>query len=113
MCVCVYGCVCVGISSSVCAEPWLIPADDPLVLVTSFERSLSITGTKRIVDQLTEGAALYWCFGLLLRYCLGFLFLDKFHQFGYLLAKHHVDFLQVALTKRLELREICILEHLL
>ena len=55
---CVYGCVCVGISSSVCAEPWLIPADDPLVLVTSFERSLSITGAKRIVDQLTEGAAL-------------------------------------------------------
>ena len=40
------------------AEPLLIAADDPLVLITAFEGALTVAGTERIVDQLSEGAAL-------------------------------------------------------
>ena len=39
-------------------EPLLIATDDPLVFVTPFKGALTVACTKRIVDQLSEGAAL-------------------------------------------------------
>lgn len=41
-----------------CFEPLLIATDDPLVLITAFQGTLTVAGTERIVDQLSEGAAL-------------------------------------------------------
>ena len=40
------------------SEPLLIATDDPLVFITAFKGALTVAGTERIVDQLSEGAAL-------------------------------------------------------